>query len=104
MDPDLQIRGGGGGHPDPEIRGADSKFFSAIRASFWSKNKGVGAGTPWAPPLNPQLVLVTKLPPPRSNTNILDIALARGLKTKIKKTALNHITYRFSLRLRRRTC
>ena len=28
-DPDLQIRGGGGGHPDPEIRGGAGlqKFF-----------------------------------------------------------------------------
>ena len=41
-DPDLQIRGGGGGsHPDPEISGGRSdKIFSALRASFWSKNKG----------------------------------------------------------------
>ena len=86
--------GGGGVHPDPEIRGgADSKLFSAIRASFWSKNKGVGAGPLWAPPLDPQLVLVTNLPPPRSSTKILDIALARELRTKIKKKP-----YRFSLR------
>ena len=44
MDPDFQIRGGGG-HLDPEIRGAQSpkKFFFALWASFWSKNKG-GAG------------------------------------------------------------
>ena len=26
-DSDLQIRGGGGGHPDPEIRGAVLKTF-----------------------------------------------------------------------------
>ena len=26
-DPDLQIRGGGGGHPDPEIRGGPVNFF-----------------------------------------------------------------------------
>ena len=97
-DPDLQIRGGV--HPDPEIRGGRTQnpFFSALRASFWSKNKGVGAGPLWAPRLDLQLVLVTKLPPPRSSTKILDIALAWGLRTKIKKTALNHITYRFSLR------
>ena len=39
--------GGGDGHPDPEIRGgaASKKFFSALRASFWSKNKG-GPGPP----------------------------------------------------------
>ena len=43
-DPDLEIReGGGGGHPDPEIVGTPSpKFFSALRASVWSKNKGDG--------------------------------------------------------------
>ena len=42
---------GGGGHLDPEIRGARSqkKFFSALRASFWSKNKG-GAGPRASPP------------------------------------------------------
>ena len=28
------------GHPDPEIRGAVSKFFLALWASVWSKNKG----------------------------------------------------------------
>ena len=42
-DPDLQIRGGGGGgQPDPEIRGgpAEKKMLSALRASFSSKNKG----------------------------------------------------------------
>ena len=45
------IRGGGGGHPDPEIRGARFQiFFSALRVSVWSclvlsKNKrGRGAG------------------------------------------------------------
>ena len=34
---------GGPGHPDPEIRGggqSPKKFFSALRASVWSKNKG----------------------------------------------------------------
>ena len=48
---DLQMRIGGAGHADPEIRGGpDSKnFFSALRVSFWSKNKA-GAR---APPLNP---------------------------------------------------
>ena len=36
----LQIRGGGGGgdHPDPEIRGA-------LRASVWSNNQGGGPGS-----------------------------------------------------------
>ena len=48
-DPDLQIRGGGGGeggHPDPKIRGAVLKnFFSTFQASVWSKNNG-GARAP----------------------------------------------------------
>ena len=41
-DPDLQIRGEGGGHPGPEIRGGPglTKIFSALRASFWPKTKG----------------------------------------------------------------
>ena len=40
-DPDLQIRGRG--------RGALSKkFFSALRASVWSKNKGGGGRPPGA--------------------------------------------------------
>ena len=83
VDPDLQIRGGG--HPDPEIRGGPVNFFLAFQASFWSKNKGDGGRAPRAPPLDPPPVLVTKLPHPRSNTKILDIALAWGLGTKIKK-------------------
>ena len=48
-DPDIQIRRrvGGvlGGHPDPEIRGRPGlkkKFFSALRASVWSKNEVEG--------------------------------------------------------------
>ena len=54
MDPDLQIRGGGGGvgHPDPEITGgtlSPKTFFSALWASFWSKNKG-GACSPGPSP------------------------------------------------------
>ena len=48
VDPDLQIRGGGGG------RGRSPKiFFSAIRALVWSKNKEGGA--PRAPPLDSPL-------------------------------------------------
>ena len=41
-DLDLEIRGGGGGHLHPEIRGGTvfKTFFSALRASVWSKNKG----------------------------------------------------------------
>ena len=52
MDPYLQMgRGGRGGpgHPDPEIRGGNSKNF--FRASVWSKNK-VEARAPQAPPLD----------------------------------------------------
>ena len=54
-DLDLQVKGGGGGggHPDPEISGgggaASKNFFSALRASFWSKNKG-GGRTPFLDP------------------------------------------------------
>ena len=38
----------GGGHLDPEISGARSqkKFFLALRASVWSKNKGGGGAPP----------------------------------------------------------
>ena len=46
-DPDLQIReggggGGGSGRPNPEMMGGRAKkhFFSAVRASVWSKTKG----------------------------------------------------------------
>ena len=43
-DPDLEVRGGrGDGPPDPEISGGGAvfkKFFSALRVSVWSKNKG----------------------------------------------------------------
>ena len=51
-DPDLKTKGGGGGGraglQDPEIRrGTDAtKFFSALQASVWSKNKGGGASSP----------------------------------------------------------
>ena len=44
-DPDFQIMGGGGGgHPDPEIKGGPGlkKIFSSLWGSFWSKNKGDG--------------------------------------------------------------
>ena len=35
-------KGGGGGHPDPEIRGGpvSKKIFRPFRPPFWSKNKG----------------------------------------------------------------
>ena len=57
-DPDLQIRWGRGGHPDPDIRGGGAvskKNVSALWASVWSKNKG-GGGRP--PPLDPPLLNV----------------------------------------------
>ena len=48
-DPDIKIKGGGGraGHQDPQIRRGKvyTKFFSALQASVWSKNKG-GASPP----------------------------------------------------------
>ena len=54
-DPNLQTgKGGGGGrgHPDPEINRGQSpkKFFSALLASVWSTNKGVGPGPPGPSP------------------------------------------------------
>ena len=62
-DPDLQMgKGGGrggGGHPDPEIRGGAGLrkcFFSALRSSVWSKNKGrarAHQSAPLDPPLHP---------------------------------------------------
>ena len=48
-DPDLQIRGGGAGHPDPEKRGMGRSkkiFFSALRATDRSKNEGGGPPGP----------------------------------------------------------
>ena len=58
-DPDLQIRGegGGGSHSDPEIRGGglEKNIFSALRASVWSKTKGE-ARAPRAPTLDPPLL------------------------------------------------
>ena len=72
-DPDLDIRGGG--YPDPDIKGRGpglKNFFSAFRASFWSRNKagggGGGGGGGWIPwnrhcnrllPMNPNLVTVS---------------------------------------------
>ena len=61
-DPDLQIRVEGGevqgGHSDPEKRGGSvtKNFFSALRASVWSKNKG--GLPPRAPSLVPPLIFV----------------------------------------------
>ena len=48
VDPDLQIRGGGGGGGwGGEKEGPVSKkAFSALWASVWSKNKGVGGRPP----------------------------------------------------------
>ena len=54
-DPYLQMGWGGGGHPDPEMRGGGSQknFF---QASVWSKNKGE-ARAPQAPPWDTPLKL-----------------------------------------------
>ena len=47
-DPDLQTGKGEHSLPDPEISRGQSpkKFFSALLASVWSTNKGVGPGPP----------------------------------------------------------
>ena len=57
-DPDLEIRGGGGGHPDSEIRGRPvppppKKIFRPFRPHFGLKIR-VCPGPP-APPLDPSL-------------------------------------------------
>ena len=50
-DPDLQIGEGGVGHLDPEKRGGSlKKFFSALRTSVWSKNKGDARAPPGPSP------------------------------------------------------
>ena len=54
---DMGGGGEGGGHPDPDMRGkgrSQKKFFSALRASVWFKNKE-GGERPQAPPLDPPL-------------------------------------------------
>ena len=58
MDPDFQIRGGGGGHLDPEIRGRSlqKNFFWPLGPHFGRKIRG-GQATR-APPLNPPLSAV----------------------------------------------
>ena len=57
-------KGGGAGHPDPEIRGgggAVSNFiFSALRASVWAKNEG-GADPPGPLPWIPHCIVWRKL-------------------------------------------
>ena len=47
----FQIRGGGGGHPDPEIRGGGLKknFFWPFGPQFGLKNKGGPWPLPWIP-------------------------------------------------------
>ena len=47
--PDLQIRGGGG-HPDPEIRGAQKNYFRPFGPPFGLKIRG-DPGAP-APPMD----------------------------------------------------
>ena len=61
LDPDLELRRGGGGgpgHPDPEIRGGGGLQIFLLpfgRASVSSKNK---RGSPLNPPLNSVLRLL----------------------------------------------
>ena len=70
---------GGGSHPDSEIMEGDrsqKQFFSALRASFWSKNKGEGRA-PRPPPLDPPLIYshdCSKL----NKTNILPAKISTG--------------------------
>ena len=48
-DPDLQIRGGGGGHPDPDIRGMGRSkkiFFRPFGPQFGPKIRGGGPPGP----------------------------------------------------------
>ena len=54
-DPDLQIRGGGGGHPDPEIRGARPKKKCCRPSGPHFRLKIKGGRAPWALPLDPPL-------------------------------------------------
>ena len=52
-DPDLEIRGGGSSRPLDKGGGrSPKKTFLALRASFWSKNKGA---RPPVPPMDPPL-------------------------------------------------
>ena len=61
LDPDLEIRGRGGGGGGVGViqtlrQGggrSPKKIFLALRASFWSKNKGGAA--PRVPPMDPRL-------------------------------------------------
>ena len=49
-DPDLQIRGSGGGHPDPEIRGRPGlikKFFGPSGLSLVIRAGGPPGPLPW---------------------------------------------------------
>ena len=74
--------GGGGSHPDSEIREGDrsqKQFFSAHWASFWSKNKGEGRA-PRPPPLDSPLIYshdCSKL----NKTNMLSAKISIGFLT-----------------------
>ena len=82
-DPDLQIREGGGGHPDPEIRGGRSlkKFFSPLRVSFWSKNKG----EPGSPGPSNESATVNYKPLTSASLNEIADKMARTNKQALKK-------------------
>ena len=64
-DPDLQIEGGGGGHPDLEIKegGRPQKNFSRLFGPhFWSKNKGAGPSPVSATGLIPNSLGIRRIP------------------------------------------
>ena len=69
---------GGPSHPDREIRGgpASKKFFSALWASFWSKNEG-GPG-PRAPPLDPPLTSGGSRPSDKGGGAVIQNRRCRG--------------------------
>ena len=71
-DPDLEIRGGGGGgrssRPLDSGERSPKKVFSALRASVWSKNKGGGPGPPGP---SPRPATVWYMPQPISGGDAL---------------------------------
>ena len=97
-DPDLKIRGGGGGvggHPVPEIRGA------VLGTSVWSKNKRRGQA-PLAPPLDPPLSLfdfifldscVQVKEREGNSTEAVNLYLKAGLPAKAARLAMSREVY-----------
>ena len=78
-DPDLQIRGGGPGHTDPEIGGGGvwENFFRPFGPRFDLKIRG--SRSPRAPPLAPPLISGRKLARRQKDsiTQIVTIACSR---------------------------